>query len=264
MAETIESTLAEGATRDIVGSLERGLGVLEILATHPEGLTLTETAERAGLTRAGARRLLLTLVAAGHARQDGRRFLLTAKLLSLARTWLQDVSMWDYALPFLREVSAATNESCSAAVLAGTDVVYVARVPGERIMSVALNVGTRLPAYCTSMGRVLLSDLPAPDLDNLLRRSDIRANTKKTLMNRVEIAHAVRRAAEAGYAVVDEELEIGLRSIAVPVRDRAGRIVAAINVPAQSSRYSVQELERKALPHLRKAAASIANYFVVQ
>jgi IclR family pca regulon transcriptional regulator len=258
------SIAAAGGERDIVGSLERGLGVLEILAAHPAGLTLTETAERAGLTRAGARRLLLTLVAAGHARQEGRRFLLTARLLSLARTWLQDVSLWDYALPFLREVSAATNESCSAAVLAGSDVVYVARVPGERIMSVALNVGTRLPAYCTSMGRVLLSDLPVPELEDLLRRSDIRAKTKKTIMNRVEIARAVRKAGDAGYAVVDEELEIGLRSIAVPVRDRAGRIVAAINVPAQSSRYSVQELERKALPHLRKAAAAIENYFVVQ
>ena len=264
MPVSIESTPRPAPARDIVGSLERGLGVLEILAAHPAGLTLTEMAERAGLTRAGARRLLLTLVAAGYARQEGRRFLLTARLLSLARTWLQDVALWDYALPFLREVSSETNESCSAAVLAGTDVVYVARVPGERIMSVALNVGTRLPAYCTSMGRVLLSDLPSPDLENLLRRSDIRANTRKSVMNRVEIARAVRNAGKDGYAVVDEELEIGLRSIAVPIRDRAGRIVAAINVPAQSSRYTVQELERTALPHLRKAAASIENYFVVQ
>ncbi|MBO6718823.1 MAG: helix-turn-helix domain-containing protein [Rhizobiaceae bacterium] len=264
MSTVSESTSPRDAGRDLVGSLERGLGVLEVLAAHPAGLTLTEMAERAGLTRAGARRLLLTLVAAGHARQEGRRFLMTARVLSLARTWLQGVSLWDYAYPFLREVSAAINESCSAAVLAGSDVVYVARVPGPRIMSVALNVGTRLPAYCTSMGRVLLSDLPSPDLDDLLRRSDIRANTKKTVMNRVEIARAIRQAADDGFAVVDEELEIGLRSIAVPVRDRTGRIVAAINVPAQSSRYTVQELEARALPHLRKAAAAIENYFVVQ
>jgi IclR family pca regulon transcriptional regulator len=264
MAGSGVSISAAGGARDIVGSLERGLGVLEILAAHPAGLTLTETAERAGLTRAGARRLLLTLVAAGHARQEGRRFLLTAKLLSIARSWLQDVPLWDYALPFLREVSSATNESCSAAVLAGTDVVYVARVPGPRIMSVTLNVGDRLPAWCTSMGRVLLSDLPASVLEDLLRRSDIRAVTKKTLVNRADIASAVRRAGEAGYAVVDEELESGLRSISVPIRDRTGSIVAAINVPAQSLRYSVQELEKKALPYLRRAAAAIENYFVVQ
>jgi IclR family pca regulon transcriptional regulator len=255
---------ARRTSPDRVGSLEKGLGVLEILAAAPAGLTLTQVAEKAGLTRAGARRLLLSLVATGHVGQEGRRFLLTPRLLTLARTWLEGVSLWDFALPYMREVAGALNESCSAAILADTDVVYVARVPGERIMSVALSVGTRLPAYCTSMGRVLLSDLPSPELENLLRRASIRANTKKTIINRIEIARAVRRAGEQGFAVVDEEMEIGLRSIAVPVRDRSGRIVAAINVPAQSQRYTVQELERRALPHLKKAAAGIENFFVVQ
>lgn len=250
--------------RDRVGSLEKGLAVLEILAAHPSGLTLTQVGELAGLTRAGARRLLLSLVATGHVGQEGRRFLLTSRLLTLARKWLDGVSLWDFALPYMRDVAASLNESCSAAILADTDVVYVARVPGERIMSVALSVGTRLPAYCTSMGRVLLSDLPSPDLDNLLRRAPLRAYTRKTQMNRVEIARAVRRAGEDGYAVVDEELEVGLRSIAVPIRDRAGKIVAAINVPAQTQRYTVEELEKRALPHLRKAAAAIEDFFVVQ
>jgi IclR family transcriptional regulator, pca regulon regulatory protein len=249
---------------DRVGSLEKGIGLLDILAANPAGLTLSQVAEKAKLTRAGARRLLLSLVATGYVGQEGRRFLLTPRLLTLAKTWLEGVSLWDFALPYMREVAAALNESCSAAILADTDVVYVARVPGERIMSVALSVGTRLPAYCTSMGRVLLSDLPSPELDNLLRRAPMRAYTGKTLMNRIEIARAVRRAGEQGYAVVDEELEIGLRSIAVPIRDRGGRIVAAINVPAQSSRYTVQELERVALPRLEKAAAAIENFFVVQ
>lgn len=252
-------------SRDHVGSLEKGLAVLDILAAHPAGLTLTETAVAAGMTRAGARRLLLTLTATGHARQDGRRFLLTPRLLALARTWLDGVSLWDFALPYMREVAGALNESCSAAILADTDVVYVARVPGaRRVMSIALSVGTRLPAYCTSMGRMLLSDLPSPDLENLLRRSPIRAHTRKTVTNRVEIARAVRSAGERGFALVDEELEIGLRSIAVPVRDRAGHIVAAINVPTQSARHTPRELEERALPHLRQAAAAIENFFVVQ
>lgn len=248
---------------DRVGSLEKGLGVLELLALHPAGLTLTETAAAAGLTRAGARRLLLTLTAAGHALQDGRKFTLSPKLLTLARTWLNGVSLWDFAMPFMREVSKAMNESCSAAILADTDVVYVARVPGERIMSVALNVGSRLPAYCTSMGRALMSGLPSPELENLLRRSKIRANTRKTIVNRVEIARAVRRAAEDGYAIVDEELELGLRSIAVPIRGSGGRIVAAINVSTQSARYTPKELKEMALPHLKKAAAAIETYFVM-
>lgn len=263
MIDEVRSIAGPGR-RDRVGSLEKGLAVVEILAANPGGLKLTEVAEKADLTRAGARRLLLSLVATGHVGQEGRRFLLTSRLLTLARTWLDGVSLWDFALPHMREVASAMNESCSAAILADTDVVYVARVPGERIMSVALSVGTRLPAYCTSMGRVLLSDLPTPDLENLLRRAPMRAYTRRTLMNRVEIARAVRRAGESGYAVVDEELEVGLRSIAVPIRDRGGRIVAAINVPAQSSRYSVQELERMALPHLKKAAAAIEDFFVVQ
>ena len=257
-------SISASVQRDLVGSLERGLAVLEILAAHPAGLTLTETAEKADLTRAGARRLLLTLVAAGHARQEGRRFLLTARLLSLARIWLNDASLWDYALPFLREVAEITNESCSAAILAGTDVVYVARVPGQRIMSVGLHVGTRLPAWCTSMGRVLLAGMAEQDRTRLIAQAPIVANTPKTLVNPTAIEDAIRRVGRDGYAIVDEELEIGLISIAVPVRDRSGKVVAAINVPAQAGRYTSAQLKARTLPHLRKAAASIENYFVVQ
>lgn len=264
MSDSGKSISARNHPSDRVGSLEKGLRVLEILCSQPAGITLTEVAEKAGLTRAGARRLLLTLASTGHVSREGRRFLLTSRLLTLARQWLDGVSLWDFALPHMREVAATLDESCSAAILADTDVVYVARVPGERIMSVALSVGTRLPAYCTSMGRVLLSELPPPELESLLSRSAIRAYTSKTLVDRGEIARAVRQAGEGGYAVVDEELEVGLRSVAVPIRDRSGRVVAAINVPAQSSRYTVAELERVALPLLKKAAARIEDFFAVQ
>lgn len=258
-----DESIAPGA-RDIVGSLERGLGVLEILAAHPSGLTLTETAEKAGLTRAGARRLLLTLVATGHARQEGRRFILTARLLSIARAWLSEASLWDYAHPFLRDVSEATGESCSAAILAGTDVVYVARVPGQRIMSVALHVGTRLPAWCTSMGRVLLAGMDLAVRSQLIAQTRIVQNTPRTLVDPGAIEAAILDVAREGYAIVEEELELGLISIAVPVHDRAGKVVAAINVPAQAGRYTSAELKARTLPHLRKAAASIENYFAVQ
>src|SRR5919109_1963896 len=225
-------------SRDLVGSLAKGLDVMAILAAHPAGMTLTEVAQQAGLTRAGARRFLLTLVASGYAAQDGRHFALTPRLLGLVRQWLDGTSLWTFAEPHMRKVAAVLKESCSAAVLSDQDVVYVARVPGERIMSVALHVGTRLPAYCTSMGRVLLSGLPEPELRQFLDRADIRKLTEKTVTDRQELFDIIRRVADDGYALVDEELEIGLRSIAAPIRDRSGKIVAAVNVSTQSGRHT--------------------------
>jgi IclR family pca regulon transcriptional regulator len=257
-------TAADSAARDLVGSLERGLAVMELLAAHPGGLTLTETADRAGLTRAGARRFLLTLAATGYAIQDGRKFMLSSRLISVARTWLSGASLWTFAEPSMRAVSQRFNESCSAAILADEDVVYVARVAGARILSVGLHVGTRLPAYCTSMGRVILSGLAATDLEALLARATIRANTPKTVVDRTALAQLIARAGRDGYATVDEELELGLRSIAVPIRDRSGRIVAAINLSTQSARFTVADMEREILPELQTAAARIEDFFVVQ
>ena len=254
----------ENHGRDHVASLQRGLSVVEILAGNPPGLTLTETAAQAGLTRAGARRLLLTLVASGYAEQDGRRFRLSPRLISLARTWLAGASLWSYAEPFMRAVSSELNESCSAAVLSGEDVVYVARVPARHIVTVQLHVGTRLPAYCTSMGRVLLSGLHPADRDAFLAAATIRANTTKTITSPSQIADAIGEAGERGFSVVDEELELGLRSIAVPVRNRAGTIVAAINVSTQSARCSMRDMQRNFLPPLKAAARKIEDFFVVQ
>lgn len=256
--------MTETSSRDLIGSLQKGLDVMAILAAQPAGMTLTEMAAAAGLTRAGARRLLLTLAASGHVRQDGRRFTLTPKLLTLARQWLDGNSLWGFAEPHMREVAMRLNESCSAAVLADEDVVYVARVPGERIMRVALNVGTRLPAYCTSMGRVLLSGLGEEELRHFLARARISTHTEKTVTDREALFAEIRRAAAEGYAAVDEELEIGLRSIAVPIRDRSGKVVAAINVSTQSARYSVAAMEREILPLLRRAAGEIAAFFALQ
>lgn len=254
----------ESVARDHVGSLARGLAVMEILAAHPLGLTLTETAEKAGTTRAGARRLLLTLVACGYAMQSGRRFLMSPHLISVARTWLAGSSLWTYAEPFMREVSATLNESCSATILSGEHVVYVARIPGRHILSVALNVGTRLPAYCTAMGRVLLSGLAPAEREAILKNATIRANTAKTITDRDLLAEKVAAATSDGFAVIDEELELGLRSIAVPIRDRNGSIVAAINVSTQTTRFSLKEMEQEILPHLLKAARSIQTYYAIQ
>jgi IclR family pca regulon transcriptional regulator len=254
----------ENEQRDIVGSLGKGLAVMEILAAHPAGMTLTEMATRADMTRAGARRFLLTLVDAGYALQQDRRFLLSPRLLTVARTWLQGSSLWTYAEPFLRSAADRFSESSSAAVLSGEDIVYVARIPGRHILSVALHVGTRLPAWCTSMGRVLLSDLPPSELRAFLASARIVAHTPKSMIDRVELEREIIGVSRRGYAVIDEELELGLRSIAVPVRDRSGRIVAAINISTQSSRFSPEEMTALILPHLREAARSIEDYFAVQ
>lgn len=251
------------AGRDLVGSLQKGLSVLAILAAHPGGLTLSEMAGKAELTRAGARRFLLTLVASDYATQDGRKFSLSPRLLSVARTWLQGASLWSFAEPFMRKVAAELSESCSAAVLAGEDVVYVARVPGRHILSVALHVGTRLPAWCTSMGRVLLSDLPQPQLRDFLARVAITAQTPKSITDRDKLAAIIGKAAQDGYAIVDEELELGLRSIAVPIRDNTRKIVAAINISTQSSRFTPQEMRREILKPLSSAARSIEDFFLV-
>jgi IclR family pca regulon transcriptional regulator len=255
--------MLESVQRDLVGSLQKGLDVMAILAAHPAGMTLTEVAGEAGLTRAGARRFLLTLTASGYAQQDGRRFALTPRLLGRARQWLDGTSLWSFAEPHMRHVAAALKEACSAAVLSEEDVVYVARVPGERIMSVALHVGTRLPAYCTSMGRVLLSGQTEDELRRFLDRAEIRKLTEKTVTDREKLFAIICQASADGYALVDEELEIGLRSIAVPIRDRSGRIVAAVNVSTQSARFTVAAMKREILSLLKHAAGQIEAFFAV-
>ena len=255
--------MADQPSRDLVGSLQKGLDVMAILAAHPAGMTLTEVAGEAGLTRAGARRFLLTLTASGYARQDRRRFALTPRLLGLARQWLDGTSLWPFAEPHMRQVAATLKESCSAAVLSAQDVVYVARVPGERIMSVALHVGARLPAYCTSMGRVLLSGLTEDELRRFLDHAEIRKLTEKTVTDRAKLFAVICQASVDGYALVDEELEIGLRSIAVPIRDRSGKVVAAVNVSTQSARFTVAAMKREILPLLGRAAGQIEAFFAV-
>jgi IclR family pca regulon transcriptional regulator len=259
-----ESIARADPKRDQVGSLTKGLAVMEILAAHPSGLTLTEMAGEAGLTRAGARRLLLTLVAAGHATQNGRRFQLSSKLLALARTWLQGTPLWTFAEPLMRGLSATFNESCSAAILAGEDVVYVARAPSRAILSVTLHVGTRLPAYCTSMGKILLSGLDDEQLATFLKKAVLKPNTPKTITDPTALREAIEKVRRDGFAVADEELELGLRSIAVPIHDGTGGTVAALNVSTQTARFSVAEMKREILPRLKEAAARIEDYFLVQ
>lgn len=248
-----------GAARGthFVQSLERGLTVIRAFdAEHPE-LTLSEVARATGLTRAAARRFLLTLTDLGYMRTDGRRFALTARVLELGYAYLSALTLPEVAEPHLERLVADVRESSSVSVLDGDDIVYVARVPTSRIMRVAINVGTRFPAYATSMGRVQLAGLGESELAAYLERADLRALTPRTLADADALRAELARVRAQGWALVDQELEEGLRSIAAPIRDRDGAVVAAVNVSAHASRASKETVRKTLLPPLLDAAARI-------
>ncbi len=221
---------AEVGDDHFVQSLARGLAVIRAFDADDPAMTLSEVARKTGMSRAAARRFLLTLIDLGYLRTDGREFQLTAKVLELGYAYLSGQSLPRLATPVLEELSAELGESVSMAVLDGTDIVYVARVHTRRIMSVSIAVGTRFPAYATSMGRVLLAGLTETQIGAVLARSDLRKLTPRTTTDPAALLDAILAVARDGWASVDQELEPGLRSIAVPVRNPAGAVVAAINV----------------------------------
>ena len=240
-----------------VQSLERGLAVIRAFdARHPE-LRLSEVARICDLTRAAARRFLLTLVDLGYVRTDGRLFSLTPRVLELGYAFLSSMSLPEVAEPHLEWLVAQVHESSSVSVLDGDDIVYVARVPTSRIMTVAINVGTRFPAYATSMGRVLLAGLAEPELTAYLDRIRLDRLTSRTVPTTVALRAELRKVRDRGYAIVDRELEEGLRAIAAPIRDKTGAVVGAVNVSVQASRATVESMRRDLLPPLLDAAARI-------
>ncbi|MEV0676416.1 IclR family transcriptional regulator C-terminal domain-containing protein [Actinosynnema sp. NPDC050436] len=240
-----------------VQSLERGLAVIRAFTADSPALTLTDVAKRTGLTRAGARRFLLTLVDLGYVRTDGKLFSLTARVLELGYAFLSSAALPDVAQPHLERLSAEVRESTSASVLDGADVVYVARFAVSRIMAVSITVGTRFPAYATSMGHVLLAGLPAGEFTAYLDTVRLEAFTPHTLASPDDLRAEVGKVRDQGWALVDQELEEGLRSIAAPVRDRSGRVVAAVNVSTHASRTPVDRLRGEVLPPLLAACAAI-------
>ena len=247
------------ADRDahFVQSLERGLAVIRAFDADNSELTLSEVARATGLTRAATRRFLLTLVDLGYVRTDGRLFTLSPRVLELGYAFLSSMTLPEVAQPHLERLAAQVHESTSVSVLDDESVVYVARVATSRIMTVTINVGTRFPAYATSMGRVLLAGLRPQDLDAYFGRADLRAFTQRTLSTPDKLRAAVERVRNQGWAIVDQELEEGLRAVAAPVRDRSGRVVAAINVSTHSTRTSLGQMRRDLLPPLLATAARI-------
>jgi IclR family pca regulon transcriptional regulator len=242
---------------DFVQSLERGLAVIRAFdETRPE-LTLSDVARATGLTRAAARRFLLTLIDLGYVRTDGRLFALRPRILELGYAYLSSLSLPEVAQPHMEELVAKVHESCSVSVLDGTDVVYIARVPTRRIMTVAISVGTRFPAFATSMGRVLLAAQPNDRIEAYLASGVIQQYTDFTVTDADKLRAVLAKARTQGYCLVDQELEKGLRSIAVPIHDADGTVIAAMNVSLHVSGGTAEEIRRDILPQLRATAAEI-------
>jgi IclR family pca regulon transcriptional regulator len=249
------------ARTDTLQSLERGLAVLQVFSKDHPRLTLSAVAGLAGITRATARRILLTLEHLGYVRAEGRLFSLTPRVLNLGFGYLSSLNLWDIAQPYMEELVEQTRESCSAATLDLPDIVYVARVPTRRIMTIALGIGSRLPAHATSMGRVLLADLPDDELDAFLATGPLDGFTERTVVDPDELRNAVRSVREQGWSLVDQELELGLRSLAAPIRGADGRAVAALNVAAAAPRVGLDELHDRFLPLVLHTAEQISVAF---
>src|SRR2546423_5474021 len=205
------------AADEYVQSLARGLSVIKTCGEDAPSLTLSEVAARVGLTRATPRRILWTLHRLGYVHSDGRNFNLAVRTLDLGYAYLSSMNLWEAAQPYMEEVVEHVHESCSASVLDDTDIVYVARVPTHRIMSITLGIGTRLPAYATSMGRVLLAGLSEEELDAYFRRARLEPLTEKTVVDPKRLRRIVEAVRRRRFALVDQELEQGVRSVAVPI-----------------------------------------------
>src|SRR4051812_3145484 len=237
-----------------VQSFARGLEVIRSFSASAPRQTLSEVAVRTGLTRAGARRILLTLQTLGYVESDGKLFALTPRILDLGFAYLSSMPIWNVAEPVMETLVEQVKESCSAGVLEGTDIVYVLRVSTRKIMRNSLGVGSRLPAYCTSLGRMLLAGLPDEQVLGVLRSSPIEARTRHTLTDVDALLAKVQQARRQGWCLVNQELEEGLVSLAAPIVDRSGRTIAALNISGQANRTSARLMQDTMLPALRETA----------
>jgi IclR family transcriptional regulator, pca regulon regulatory protein len=245
------------AGEHFVQSLERGLAVIRAFTAEAPDLTLAEVARSTGVSRAAARRFLLTLVDLQYVRNDGGRYSLTPRVLELGYAYVASMTLPEVAEPHLERLAAGTGEFPALSVLDGHDIVCVARVPVSRLMTVAINVGTRLPAYATATGRVLIAALRDEELERFLAEADLRPLAVRTITDPEALRDDVERVRAQGYSIVDQELERGLRSVAVPIRGRRGQVVAAVNLAVHESRRTLKSLREELLPPLRDTAAAV-------
>lgn len=249
--------------RDFVNSLAKGLAVICAFSPEKPRMTLSEVAQETDLSRAGARRLLLTLEELGFVHRDERQFELSPKVLQLGFSFLASHNFGGVVQHYLEAVTRELQESCSLAVLDGTEVVYVARSAAEhRLMSISLAIGSRLPAASTSMGRVLLAALSQENQDALLAQVELVQHTERTITDKAKLKKTLHAIHQQGYCILDEELEPSLRSIAVPVRSAQGEVVAAVNVSTNAGRVPLEQLTQQFLPVLQRCAEAISPFMV--
>jgi IclR family transcriptional regulator, pca regulon regulatory protein len=251
--------MSDTQSGDFIQSLERGLGVINSFSREHTPQTVSQVAQRTGLTRATARRVLLTLRELGYALQEGRSFSLTPKVLDLGYSFLSSFRVVELAQTPMERMVDEVKESSSMSVLDGSEIVYVARVPTSRIMTIALALGSRLPAYPTSMGRVLLAGLSEAELDVYMASTSFEKLTPHTETSARRLRTLIEEIREAGFALVDQELEEGVRSIAAPVRNGRGDVIAAINLSCHASRVAVDQMHSDFRPRLLATAAEISE-----
>jgi IclR family pca regulon transcriptional regulator len=239
-------------------SLARGLAVIQAFSQRRHHLTISQVSTATGLSRAAVRRCLYTLAKLGFAgSDDNRHFFLRPRILALGHSYISSMPLATAAQPVLEHISHLLHESCSIATLDGVDIVYIARANVTRIMSIDLGVGSRLPAFCTSMGRAILANLPPEELKAVLARVEFKRYTERTIVSPAKLTQVLRQIRREGYSIIDQELEHGLRSMAVPIQSPSGKVVAALNIGAHAQRVSIQEMQTKFLPHLRTAAQEL-------
>jgi IclR family pca regulon transcriptional regulator len=249
---------ADPDDKEFMTTLAKGLAVLGAFGRARPTMTLSEAAQIADLSRATARRVLRTLSILGYVEQDGRAFSLSPRILELGFAYLSSQSWIDRALPLMRELSERLGESCSAAILQGNDIVYVARVPARRIMSATLSVGSRLPALHTALGRTLFGYLDEAEIWRRLKSQRVEAYTPQSIIDLQALFDRIRADHEQKFSIVDEELELGLRALAVPVMDRTGQAIGAINLSTHSTRTTRNEMRERFLPELNRIAEQVS------
>ncbi len=262
-AKTIPASTLDAFIGDpnFMTSLARGLLVIQSFTPQTPHMTISQLSVKTGLSRAAVRRCLYTLTKLGFAgAEDGSRYGLRPRMLTLSNTYSASSTLASAAQPILERMSAAHRESFSVATLDGDDIVYIARTTVSRVMSVDQHIGSRLPAYCTSMGRILLAYLPTDLLEEYLARVVLTPHTTRTVNSIDKLRLLLRNVRRNGYALCDQEFEVGLRSLAVPVYSPSGRAVATINLSGSAPRMPVYEMQTRFLPHLRNAAAELSVF----
>jgi IclR family pca regulon transcriptional regulator len=245
--------------RDYVNSFARGLEVIRVFTRHMPKMTLSDVSHATGMTRATVRRFLLTLVREGYAESDGKYFSLLPKVLELGFSALSSMDVWDVAQPIMNELSERLQESCFGTILDGDSVIYVARATSNRLVNVGINLGNRVPAYCVSTGRILLAALPEEKLRKYLDEVKLTKFTNNTVTSKVKLRGQIEEARQQGWSIVDQELEVGLRSLSVPMRDGSGVVIAALNVCCPSSRVTPEDMRTRVLSEALAASNRITQ-----